>query len=156
MAEHYGIHSKFLLYVGRVQERKNLPLLAEAFSRIRVEGAADLLVIVGPSDYQAKRLLARIRELGLGNSVLITGYVSAADLPSFYNAAEIFVFPSWFEGFGLPVVEAMACGTPVITSTGSALEETAGNAALLVDPRSLANLVESLRTILGSESRAQN
>jgi glycosyltransferase involved in cell wall biosynthesis len=149
LARTFRIDSPFILYVGRIQARKNLLRLVEAYARLRKQGVNAKLVIVGKRDWQSERLLAKVNELGLGASVIFPGYVSAEDLPLFYNAAELFVFPSIFEGFGLPVVESMASGVPTITSFGSALEEVAGDGALLVDPLDTISIEDALRKILG-------
>ena len=116
--------------MGTIGGRKAQPNLVEAFARLNLQ--AIKLVIVGKKDWQAEKLFAKIGELGLEASVIFPGYVADDDLPLFYNAAEVFVFPSIFEGFGLPVVESMASGVPTITSHGSSLEEVAGDGALLV------------------------
>ena len=106
------------------------------------------LVLAGLQDTLFQPVLSRIRELKLENEILLPGYVAAADLPDFYNAAEVFVYPSLFEGFGLPIMEAMACGTPVVTSRGSSLEEVAGDAAVLVDPLDELSIAEALKRVL--------
>jgi glycosyltransferase involved in cell wall biosynthesis len=148
LSREYGVHSPFILYVGRIQARKNLPRLVEAFAQIRKRGSAVQLVIVGKKDWQSELLLAKIQELGLESNVLFPGFVPFHDLPLFYNAAEIFVFPSFFEGFGLPVIESMASGVPTITSFGSALEEVAGDGALLVDPNDTSSIAEAMGRLL--------
>jgi glycosyltransferase involved in cell wall biosynthesis len=122
--------------------------LVEAYARLRKQGATAKLVIVGKKDWQFEKLLSKIRELELDASVIFPGYVSEDDLPLFYNAAEVFVFPSIFEGFGLPVVESMASGLPTITSYGSSLEEVAGDGALLVDPLDVSSIAEAIRQVL--------
>src|SRR5207248_2306701 len=81
------------------------------------------LLLVGKQDFLVQSVSLRIQELGLQNDVLVPGYIPSEDMPNFYNAADVFVYPSVYEGFGLPVVEAMACGVPVITSRGSSLEK---------------------------------
>src|SRR5205807_4361634 len=107
------------------------------------------LVIVGKKDWQSELLLKKVRELGLDSNVIFTGFVSFSDLPLFYGAAEAFIFPSFFEGFGLPVVESMASGVPTITSTGSSLEEVAGDGALLIDPRDTDSIANALGKVMG-------
>ena len=148
VARTYGIQPPFLLYVGRIQARKNLVRLMEAYARARKQGVTAKLVLVGKPDYGAEQVFAKIDELGLRDSVVLPGYVKSEDLPFFYNAAEAFLFPSIFEGFGLPVVESMASGLPSITSFGSSLEEVAGDAALLVDPASTDGLADAIVRIL--------
>jgi len=148
VARKYGINGEFILYVGRLQARKNLVRLVQAYAIVRKAGFPHKLVLAGKMDSLFQPVLARIGDLKLENDVLLPGYVGALDLPSVYNAAEVFVYPSLFEGFGLPVVEAMACGTPVVTSCGSSLEEVAGDAALLADPLDEKSIADSLTQIL--------
>jgi glycosyltransferase involved in cell wall biosynthesis len=149
LARLYGLNFSFILYVGRIQARKNLPRLVEAYARLRKQGLDAKLVMVGKTDWQSGQLLEKIKELGLQDCVVFPGFVPFHDLPIFYNAAEVFVFPSFFEGFGLPVVESMASGVPTITSCGSSLEEVAGDGALLVDPRDTGSIADALGKILG-------
>ena len=144
----YGVRPPFILYVGRIQARKNLPRLVEAYARLRSQGSAATLVLVGKKDWQAERLLEKIRELRLESNVLFPGFVPFDDLPLFYNAAEVFIFPSFFEGFGLPVMESMASGVPTITSRGSSLEEVAGDGALLIDPADTDSIAAALEKVL--------
>jgi glycosyltransferase involved in cell wall biosynthesis len=148
VARRYKINGEFILYVGRLQARKNLMRLVDAYAFVRKAGFPHNLVLVGKVDSMFQPVLSRVRELKLEKDVLLPGYVEASDLPSMYNAAEVFVYPSLFEGFGLPVVEAMACGTPVVTSRGSSLEEVAGDAALLVDPHDERSIAETVIRIL--------
>jgi|SRR5579859_1224087 len=148
LARTYQVRPPFILYVGRIQARKNLPRLVEAYGRLRKQGVAATLVIVGKKDWQSELLLQTIRELGLQSNVLFTGFVPFEDLPIFYNAAEVFVFPSFFEGFGLPVIESMASGVATITSYGSSLEEVAGDGALLIDPCDTNSIVAALEKVL--------
>ncbi|HEY4679001.1 MAG TPA: glycosyltransferase family 1 protein [Candidatus Angelobacter sp.] len=149
LARKYGLTFPFILYVGRIQARKNLPRLVEAYARLRKQGLEAKLVLVGKRDWQSGQLLEKIKDLGLQDCVIFPGFVSFDDLPIFYNAAEVFVFPSFFEGFGLPVVESMASGVPTITSFGSSLEEVAGDGALLVDPRDTGSITDALGKVLG-------
>lgn len=148
LATSYGLGFPFLLYVGRIQARKNLIRLVEAYARLRGEHPELKLVIVGKPDLHYERLLARIGELGLRDAVVFPGYVPDHDLPLFYNAAEMFVFPSIFEGFGLPIMESMASGVPTITSAGSCLTEIAGDGALLIDPLSVDCIANAIRRVL--------
>ena len=149
LAGRYGIEHPFILYVGRLQGRKNLERLVEAYSQVRDRGAQHQLVLVGKKEWMAQRILETISKLGLAREVLLTGYVPAEDLPYFYSAADIFAYPSIFEGFGLPVLEAMACGTAVVTSMGSSLQEIAGAAALIVDPLDTSSISSALERLLG-------
>lgn len=152
----YGISGEFILYLGRLQGRKNLTRLVQAYARVRKAGCTHKLVLAGKVDSLFQPTLSRIRELRLENEVLLPGYIEAQDLPSMYNAAQVFVYPSLYEGFGLPVVEAMACGTPVVTSRGTSLEEVAGDAAVLVDALDEGSIAEALiRVLTDSTLRTQ-
>jgi len=152
IAAKYGVSGPLLLYIGRLQERKNLRRLISAYSRLRQEGLDEKLVLVGKKEWMFGDIHAHVQALGLVASVIFVGYVPPEDLPVFYNAAEAFVYPSIFEGFGLPVIEAMACGLPVLTSFGSSLEEVAGDAAVLVDPLSEEAIAKGLSKLLGDSS----
>ena len=139
-----GLPNQFFLYVGTIEPRKNLERLMAAYRAARESGVEQTLVCVGPYGWGSKDLDWHIERLGLSRHVHFTGYVDAGDLPAIYNLADFFVFPSLYEGFGLPVVEAMACGTPVITTQGSSLEEVAGGAAMIVDPLSTTDLAAAI------------
>ena len=118
---------RFWLYVGTLEPRKNLSTLLEAYRRLsRAERLP--LILGGGIGWRGQAILAEIERLGLSDSVTHVGFIPAAELPFWYNCAEAFVFPSVFEGFGLPVLEAMACATPVVTSDAAALQEVAGSA----------------------------
>ncbi len=126
----YGLADRFILYVGTIEPRKNLRQLLEGFARRKRAG--DLphqLVCVGPYGWLCRDIENLIERLGIEDDVRFTGYVPFGDLPALYNIAEMFVFPSVYEGFGLPVIEAMACGTPTIIGPTAALVEVAGDAA---------------------------
>ena len=144
----YHIDGDFILYLGRLQARKNLMRLVNAYARIRSAGFPHKLVLAGQQDSLFQPVLARIRHLKLQNDVILPGYVAAADVPAFYNAAEVFVYPSLYEGFGLPLTEAMACGVAVVTSRGSSLEEVAGDAAVLVDSLDEISIADGLKQVL--------
>jgi len=130
----FGLRFPYILCVGRLNPRKNLPALARAFARFKTIGdRPHQLVIVGKEDFETTRTMEAVRAAG-GQDIILTGYVPEADLPALIRGAEIFVYPSLFEGVGLPVMEAMAAGVPVITSATSSMPEIAGSAARLVDP----------------------
>lgn len=152
----YGLPERFVLYVGAIEPRKNLPRLMEAFAMARARGIPHELVCVGPYGWSSQDLYACIDRLGLRRSVHFTGYVPVDDLPVIYNLGELFVFPSLYEGFGLPVVEAMACGTPVITTNTSSLEEIAAGAAETVDPRNVEALADALVLVASDEERRED
>jgi glycosyltransferase involved in cell wall biosynthesis len=130
----YVLPARFILYVGTIEPRKNLPKLIEAFASRRKSGdLAHQLVCAGPYGWLSHDIEARIDRLQIADAVRFTGYVPFDDLPALYNLAEMFVFPSLYEGFGLPVLEAMASGVPVITGPVPALMEVAGGAVEHVD-----------------------
>ena len=130
----YGLGDRIILYVGTIEPRKNLAKLVHAFaSRRRIGDLNHQLVCVGPYGWLSRDIERGIEHLGLADAVRFTGYVPFDDLPALYSLAEMFVFPSVYEGFGLPVIEAMACGVPVITGRTSSLTEIAGGAIEHVD-----------------------
>ena len=148
----------YLLHVGQQYPHKNLRCLVQAFSQLASRHNEFRLVLAGkPHPKETPLLKAMVRELGLQQCVEFRSYVPYAELPDLYRGALALVYPSLWEGFGLPILEAMACGTPVITSRGSGTEEVAGDAVLLVDPRNLADLEDALNqlAILSPASRRQ-
>lgn len=150
-----GIPGPYILHVGRLQQRKNLARLIEAFAQIQ-DTLADLsLVLAGKQDWGYHRLVNQIEELGLSGRVILPGYVPDSDLPTLYSGAAVYAFPSLYEGFGFPALEAMACGTPVVCSNTSSLPELVGDAALTVAPTDTKNLAESLGQLLTDEKLHQ-
>ncbi|HEX8599923.1 MAG TPA: glycosyltransferase family 1 protein [Chloroflexia bacterium] len=143
----YGLDVPYILYVGTIEPRKNLVRLVRAFARLKKRSLPHKLLIVGQAGWQVSPVYAEVERLGLTKDVVFTGYVPLEDLPPLYTMAESLAFPSLYEGFGLPVIEAMACGTPVVTSRSSSLREISGDAALLVDPLSVDELEEALYRI---------
>jgi glycosyltransferase involved in cell wall biosynthesis len=150
VARKYGVEGPFILYTGRLQARKNLVRLVEAYGQLRQRGMQEKLVLVGKSDWQSDQIVETISRLGLQSQVVLLGYVPQSDLPVILNAARLFVYPSIFEGFGLPVIESMACGIPTITSFGSSLEEVAGDAAILIDPLSVSSIADAIEKVTQS------
>ena len=141
----------YLLHVGQAYPHKNLRRLIQAFAQVASAHPQLRLVLAGkPHPTETPQLKALAAELGLQQRVEFRAYVPYAELPDLYRGALAFVFPSLWEGFGLPVLEAMACGTPVITSAGSGTEEVAGDAALLVDPADADVIRRALEQLLGS------
>ena len=150
----YGLADRIVLYVGTIEPRKNLPKLLDAFARRRQTGdLSHQLVCVGPYGWKSRDIESRIERLNITHAVTFTGYVPFADLPALYSLAEIFVFPSVYEGFGLPVIEAMACGTPVITGPTSSLLEIAGGAIEQVGQLDADSLGEAMVALAGSRER---
>jgi glycosyltransferase involved in cell wall biosynthesis len=137
---------RYVLFVGTLEPRKNLERLVEAFSQ--VYDGRTRLVLAGGRGWLYDHLYREVEELSLGGAVLFPGYVPSEELPLWYNAATALAYPSLYEGFGMPVTEAQACGLPVLTSNASSLPEAAGEAALLVDPRNVEEIAAGLNRLL--------
>ncbi len=154
-AARYGIHERFFVFVGVREPKKNLDRLLDAFGRLapRSEGPVDLAV-VGPHGWSTEGLESHARALGLGDRVRFTGRVPQSDLVELLQDARALVFPSITEGFGLPVLEAMACGTAVIASRAGALPEVAGDAALYVDPLDVDVIAQAMTRLLDDPALA--
>ncbi len=145
-----GLPERFVLFVGTLEPRKNLVRLIEAFARCRAD-AGTALVLAGARGWYDEEIFAAADRLGLRDRVLFPGYVPNDELPLWYNAAAVFAYPSLYEGFGLPVLEALACGTPTLTSATSSLPEAAGDGALLVNPSSVEEIADGLHRLLTDE-----
>ena len=151
VADQLGIDYPYVLYVGKLQARKNVIGLIRAYARYRRESNSPAkLLLVGRKVETSEGIDATIEELGLQREVVQLGYLPPpsddpeSPLPYLYSAARMFVLPSFYEGFGIPILEAMACGCPVITSNATSLPEVAGNAALIVSPHSTEELAEAM------------
>ncbi len=152
----YGIRKPYLLSVGRLNPRKNLAALVEAFSLFKKKSSAPhMLVIAGKHDYASPDIIRSVKISPASRDILFTGFIPGRDLPSLYKEADVFVYPSLFEGVGLPVLEAMSLGTPVITSNSSSLKETAGNAAVLADPSDPASISRAMVRLTGDPALKQ-
>ena len=147
----YGLETDYVLFVGTIEPRKNLLRLAHAFAQLRHDGFTGQLVIAGGRGWKSAGLRPRIDELGIHEAVVFTGYVPDEDLVALLAGARAFVYPSLYEGFGLPIVEAFACGVPVVTSNRGAMAEVAADAALLVEPTDERALADALRVALTDE-----
>jgi glycosyltransferase involved in cell wall biosynthesis len=139
---------RFVLHVGTLQPRKNIPVLIEAFAQLPDPELK--LVLVGGKGWLYDNIFRQVQSLGLAERVIFSGYVPDEALPLWYNAAELFVFPSVYEGFGMPVVEAMACGTPVIAANSSSIPEVVGEVGLLFDPNDVKTLVKQMTAVLSN------
>ena len=151
----YEINNDYILAVGSIQPRKNLTRLVRAYSalrRARPNAKLPKLVLVGKKAWLYTETLRAIVECGLAQDVNLTGYVPEADLPALYTGALCFVYPSYFEGFGLPPLEAMRCGTPVITSDRTSLPEVVGDAGLLVNPFDEGALATALASLIDDDT----
>jgi glycosyltransferase involved in cell wall biosynthesis len=152
--ERRDLPERYVLFVGTLEPRKNLEQLIEAFSRVH-DGRTQL-VLAGGTGWLYDDLHRKVEELNLGDAVLFPGYVRSKELPLWYNAATALAYPSLYEGFGMPVTEAQACGTAVLTSNTSSLLEAAGEAALLVDPHSVDEIAAGLNRVLGDRALRQS
>jgi glycosyltransferase involved in cell wall biosynthesis len=143
-----GLPERFILYLGTLEPRKNLAALVEAFARLLPTHPGLRLVLAGARGWGYADLFRRVEDLGLSQQVVFPGYVPEDELPYWYNAAAVFAYPSSYEGFGLPVAEALACGRPVVTSAVSSLPEAGGDAAYLVPPGDVSALAQALAQAL--------
>ena len=148
LKQEYNINSPFILFVGTLEKRKNVPTLIKSFYKLKKSKLNYKLVIVGGKGWKYTKIFDLIEDLNLQNEVIFTDYVSDEDLVKLYNTADLFVYPSLYEGFGLPPLEAMACGCPVITSNTSSLPEVVGDAGIMIDPNDIDGLTESMLKIL--------
>jgi glycosyltransferase involved in cell wall biosynthesis len=150
----HGLTRPYLLFVGTIEPRKNVDRLLNAYRDLSASTRDEFdLVLAGPPGWAESETMARLRSPAAG--VRYLGYVAEEDLPGLFAGAAAFVYPSLYEGFGFPVAQAMAAGTPVITSCVSALPEVAGGAAMLIDPRSEAALRDAMEEMLTSASRRE-
>lgn len=148
-----GIVGPFILYVGTIQPRKNLVRLIEAFDALAVEQTDMQLVLAGKLGWKTEEILRAASSAVHADRILLSGHVADNDLPALYSAAAVFALPSLYEGFGMPVLEALACGTPVLVSTRGSLPEIAGRDAIVVDPADVKGMIDGLRSLLDDESR---
>lgn len=147
----YKIPNEFVLFVGTLEPRKNIIALIKAFSLMK-DKIEHKLVVVGKKGWLYTEIFEQVAKLGVEDRVVFTGYVPDEDLVWIYNACDVFVYPSVYEGFGLPVIEAMACGAPVITSNTSSLPEVAGNAAILVNPQNIDEISTNIMKVLEDDN----
>lgn len=154
LAEKYRLNGPFLFFVSTLEPRKNVEGLLRAFATLTKE-YPHKLVLAGSLGWYADETIEFIRELRITDRIVCPGFVPDGDLPAFYSAADAFVFPSHYEGFGLPVLEAMACGCPVVTADNSSLPEVVGTAALMADSHDFEGLAEQIRCVL-SDSALQD
>lgn len=150
----YGIHRPFLLFLGTLEPRKNIPTLLKAFAALTDRIEEDL-ILVGQKGWKWEPIFQEMERPKVKDRVRWIGYVPDEDRVYFYNAARMLVYPSWYEGFGMPLLEAMQCGCPVVTSKVSALPEVAGSAALYVDPARIETVEEAILRVLKEQGLAE-
>jgi glycosyltransferase involved in cell wall biosynthesis len=153
LKNHYDLDREYILYIGGMNPRKNIGALIDAFHLCQKKLSKNYCIVIGGAhgrSYESLRL--RCEALGLTDDVIFPGYIPQEELPVFYNGASLFVYPSLYEGFGLPPLEAMACGVPTICSNTTSIPEVVGNAALLIDPHDVENLAEKIALVLESPS----
>ena len=153
----HGLDDGYLLYLGTLEPRKNIPTLLEAFRELReVYSRKEKLALVGGKGWLYDEIFAKAQRLGLASEVLFPGYVSNEEQLLWYHGASAFAYPSLYEGFGLPVLEAMACACPVICSNVTSLPEVAGKAALFVEPKDEEAIAEAMRRIVEDDNLRQS
>ncbi|HTR81637.1 MAG TPA: glycosyltransferase family 1 protein [Bacteroidota bacterium] len=153
----YSLPEKFILYVGTIEPRKNIQAVAAAYRDLPPEIQSRYeLVIGGNIGWYAEKILDEIKSYNLENRVHLIGYVDDAHIPALFSMASVFVFPSLYEGFGYPPLEAMACGVPVVSSDRSSLPEAVGDAAVLVDPTNIQQISDAMRKIISDEKLAED
>ena len=151
----YSLPKKFILYIGTIEPRKNIEGIAAAYSNLppNIQSQYDL-VIGGKIGWHAEKIFNEIKAQQLGKRIHFIGYVDDSFLPSLFTLASVFVFPSFYEGFGYPPLEAMACGVPVVTSNSSSINEAVGDAAILIDPTNIQQISKAIGNILSSGTLA--
>jgi len=152
----HGIEGPYILFVGTFQPNKNVERLIEIFGSIkRDHRIPHRLVLVGARGWFFNTIFRKIAQLNLEESIKCMGYIPQEDMPSFYNGADLFVLPSLLEGFGIPVIEAMACGIPVVTSNACSLPEIVGDAGLLFEPTNREEMKKALLAVLSDNALSQ-
>jgi hypothetical protein len=146
----YGIDFDYILYVGEIGERKNIVRLVRAYNVLKTKDQLRQrkLVLVGKRTADTERIVSEVKKLHLESHILFTGYVPDEDLPFLYNGASVFVFPSLYEGFGIPPLEAMQCRVPVVASSATSIPEVVGNGALLFDPYNVEDMADKIDQVL--------
>ena len=150
--EKYGIHQEYILYLGTLEPRKNIVVLIEAYAKLREENkSGPKLVLAGKKGWLYDEIFEKVVSFHLSDDIIFTDYVGVDDVPLLLNGATVFVFPSIYEGFGLPPLEAMACGTPVISSNAASLPEVVGDAGILADPYSTEEIKNAIQLMINDE-----
>lgn len=150
-----GLPARLVLFVGTLEPRKNVTRLVEAFAALKARGVPHKLVLAGAKGWFYRPVFEAVERLGLEDDVIFPGFVDRRELPLWYNAADLFVYPSLYEGFGLGPLEAMACGTPTVVSNRASLPEVVGDAGLLVDAEDTQGLADAIGEVLDSAALAR-
>jgi glycosyltransferase involved in cell wall biosynthesis len=156
LRQKFGLPERFALFVGTLEPRKNVERLIEAFAEVRDRIDGLKLVIAGGKGWLYDEIFAAVQRLHLEDRIVFSGYIPFGSLPALYSSAEFFCYPSLYGGFGLPVLEAMACGTPVLTSMRSSMSEVAGDAALLADPEDVGSIADCILKLALDKSLREN
>ncbi len=151
----YGFSGRIILFVGLIEPRKNLERLIRAYAKLRSFHQTSCLVIAGSQGWGHDAVLRAASESGVRDRIFFPGYIPERELPSLYNLADVFVYPSLYEGFGLPVLEAMACGAPIVASGVSSMPEISGDAALLIDPLDVDSIAQGIERVLMDRERRE-
>lgn len=152
--QRYHLPKRYILYMGTLEPRKNIERLVQAFAQLQQQDDLQSykLVLAGKKGWQYETIFTQIQQLGIEDAVICTDYVEEEDKAAIYQMADLFVFPSLYEGFGMPILEAMAAGVPVITSNVSSMPEVAGDAALLIAPDSVEQIASAMQRLLTDEA----
>jgi len=153
LKEKYSIKGDYILYVGTLQPRKNVVRLIDSFKKLKDTDKNLQLVVIGKKGWLFEEIFRKVRELGLEDDVIFTDYVPEKELPAFYQNAQCFVLVSLYEGFGLPILEAMKYGCPVVASNVSSLPEVVGKAGILVDPKNIDNITAGIKTAIENREK---
>jgi glycosyltransferase involved in cell wall biosynthesis len=154
--QQYRLPERFIFYAGAFEPRKNVPLLLSAFEQLSQKYTDLFLVVTGGTGWDNRETISQINAMHAKDRVVRLGHIPYADLPSIFNLAHVFVYPSLYEGFGLPPLEGMACGTPVITSNISSMPEFVGDAGILVPPNDEGALFDAIQRVLDDEALRQH
>lgn len=154
--EKYQIKKPYLFYIGRIEEKKNITKLIEAFNLIKDKYNDLSLVLVGQPGYNYEKFIEKIKEYGLEKKVIFPGWVEQVDIPYFYQQTKVFVFPTLYEGFGMPLLEAMTCGCPILTSNISSLPEVGADAVMYCNPKDPKDIADKISQMLENNELSKN